>query len=103
MSISMYQTSVPVLVRALNNLSGILAKGAAHAAERNIAPDVLLHTRITPDMFPLIQRLKIPVTLFIYPSAISNADYAMTWAQLAEMGIKVPDGYRAEMAMAGGW
>ena len=37
------------------------------------------------DMFPLIKRFKIPVTLFIYPSAISNADYAMTWAQLAEM------------------
>lgn len=43
------------------------------------------HRTIYSDMFPLIQRLKIPVTLFIYPSAISNADYAMTWAQLAEM------------------
>ncbi|HAY23425.1 MAG TPA: polysaccharide deacetylase, partial [Desulfobacterales bacterium] len=26
-----------------------------------------------------------PVTLFIYPSAISNASYAMTWAQLQEL------------------
>lgn len=43
------------------------------------------HRTVYSDMFPLIQRLKIPVTLFIYPSAISNADYAMTWAQLAEM------------------
>ncbi|MDP2330380.1 MAG: polysaccharide deacetylase family protein [Reyranella sp.] len=43
------------------------------------------HRTIYSDMFPLIQGLKIPVTLFIYPSAISNADYAMTWAQLAEM------------------
>ena len=59
MSISMYQTSVPVLVRALNNLAAILAKGAAHAAERNIAPEVLLHTRITPDMFPLIRQVQI--------------------------------------------
>lgn len=59
MSISMYQTSVPVLVRALNNLSGVLAKGAAHAAERNIAPEVLLNTRITPDMFPLIRQVQI--------------------------------------------
>ena len=59
MSITMYQTCVPVLVRALNNLSGILAKGAAHAAERNIAPDVLLNTRITPDMFPLIRQVQI--------------------------------------------
>jgi peptidoglycan/xylan/chitin deacetylase (PgdA/CDA1 family) len=36
-------------------------------------------------MFPIIKRDKIPVTLFIYPSAISNAAYAMTWPQLAEM------------------
>jgi len=43
------------------------------------------HRTVYSDMFPLIKRFKIPVTLFIYPSAISNADYAMTWAQLAEM------------------
>jgi peptidoglycan/xylan/chitin deacetylase (PgdA/CDA1 family) len=36
-------------------------------------------------MFPLIQRYRVPVTLFIYPSAISNAPYALTWQQLAEM------------------
>jgi peptidoglycan/xylan/chitin deacetylase (PgdA/CDA1 family) len=43
------------------------------------------HRTVHSDMFPLIRRLGIPVTLFIYPSAISNADYALTWAQLAEM------------------
>ncbi|NID17497.1 DUF1993 domain-containing protein [Luteibacter yeojuensis] len=59
MSISMYQTCVPVLVRALTNLSGVLAKGAAHAAEKNIAHEVMLHTRITPDMFPLARQVQI--------------------------------------------
>lgn len=59
MSITMYQACVPVLVRALTNLSGVLSKGAAHAAEKNIAPEVLLHTRITPDMFPLIRQVQI--------------------------------------------
>jgi uncharacterized protein len=59
MSVSMYQVCVPVLVRALDNLSGVLAKGAAHATERNIAPEVLLNTRITPDMFPLIRQVQI--------------------------------------------
>jgi uncharacterized protein len=59
MSITMYQTCVPVLVRTLTNLSGVLAKGAAHATERNIAPEVLLNTRITPDMFPLIRQVQI--------------------------------------------
>lgn len=43
------------------------------------------HRSIFTEMFPLIQRFKIPVTLFIYPSAISNASYALTWDQLREM------------------
>lgn len=43
------------------------------------------HRTVYTDLFPLIQRLRIPVTLFIYPSAISNASYALTWEQLAEM------------------
>jgi peptidoglycan/xylan/chitin deacetylase (PgdA/CDA1 family) len=36
-------------------------------------------------MAPIVQKYKIPVTLFIYPSAISNASYAMTWDQLREL------------------
>jgi len=35
--------------------------------------------------YPLIKKYKVPVTLFIYPSAISNASYAMTWDQLTKM------------------
>ena len=37
------------------------------------------------DLFPLVRALRMPVTLFVYPSAISNASYAMTWAQLATL------------------
>ena len=36
-------------------------------------------------MNPLVRKYHIPVTLFIYPSAISNASYAMTWDQLREL------------------
>lgn len=43
------------------------------------------HVSVFTDMFPLIRHYRIPVTLFIYPSAISNAKYAMTWQQLREM------------------
>lgn len=43
------------------------------------------HESVFTDMFPLIKRYHVPVTLFIYPSAISNAHYAMTWAQLRQM------------------
>ncbi|MBI5057716.1 MAG: polysaccharide deacetylase family protein [Nitrospirae bacterium] len=43
------------------------------------------HRTVYTEMFPLIKKYNIPVTLFIYPSAISNAPYAMTWEQLREM------------------
>jgi peptidoglycan/xylan/chitin deacetylase (PgdA/CDA1 family) len=40
------------------------------------------HVTVFTAMRPIIERHHIPVTLFIYPSAISNASYAMTWEQL---------------------
>jgi peptidoglycan/xylan/chitin deacetylase (PgdA/CDA1 family) len=43
------------------------------------------HKSVYTDMFPLVKKYQVPVTLFIYPSAISNASYAMTWSQLKEM------------------
>ena len=43
------------------------------------------HETVFTEMLPVVERRKIPVTLFVYPSAISNASYAMTWAQLAIM------------------
>ena len=43
------------------------------------------HRSVYSDMFPLIKKYRLPVTLFIYPSAISNASYALTWGQLGEM------------------
>jgi peptidoglycan/xylan/chitin deacetylase (PgdA/CDA1 family) len=43
------------------------------------------HKSIYTDMLPLVKKYRVPVTLFIYPSAISNAPYAMTWGQLREI------------------
>ena len=43
------------------------------------------HKSVYTDMFPLLKRYRVPAALFIYPSAISNATYAMTWSQLREM------------------
>jgi hypothetical protein len=43
------------------------------------------HISVYREMVPLVRKYRIPVTLFIYPSAISNASYAMTWAQLREI------------------
>jgi peptidoglycan/xylan/chitin deacetylase (PgdA/CDA1 family) len=43
------------------------------------------HRSVYTEMLPLIRRHRYPVTLFVYPSAVSNASYAMTWAQLHEL------------------
>ena len=59
MSISMYQATVPVLARTLNNLIQILEKGAAHAEARKIEPAVLLNSRLFPDMFALTRQVQI--------------------------------------------
>jgi peptidoglycan/xylan/chitin deacetylase (PgdA/CDA1 family) len=43
------------------------------------------HRSVYTDLYPRIRHYRLPVTLFIYPSAISNASYALTWPQLQEM------------------
>jgi len=59
MSISMYQVSVPVLVRALTNLRSVLQKGEAHAEAKKFKPEVLLNDRLAPDMLPLTRQVQI--------------------------------------------
>ncbi len=59
MAISMFQASVPVFIRALNNLAAILEKGVAHASSRKIDEAVLLNSRIFPDMFPLVRQVQL--------------------------------------------
>ena len=55
----MYQASVPVFVRALNNLAAILEKAAAHAEARKIDPAVLINYRLYPDMLALSRQVQI--------------------------------------------
>lgn len=43
------------------------------------------HISVYTDALPLLKKYRVPVTLFIYPSAISNASYAMTWDQLRQL------------------
>jgi hypothetical protein len=55
----MYQASIPVFTRQLNNLSTILGLAAADAEARKIDPSVLLNARLAPDMFPLSRQVQI--------------------------------------------
>lgn len=58
MTLSLYQASVPVLVRALNNLSAILGKATVHAEAKKIDPSVFINARLAPDMFPLARQIQ---------------------------------------------
>ena len=59
MTISMYQASVPTIIRALNNLAAVLDKGQQHAEAKKIDPAVLIGCRLYPDMLPLSKQVQI--------------------------------------------
>src|ERR1700688_484672 len=63
MSFSMSQASLPVFEISLNALSAILDKADAHAAAKKIDPSVLLHSRLSPDMFALVRQVQIATDL----------------------------------------
>jgi hypothetical protein len=59
MTLSMYQASVPTFLQMLASLQTILDKAEAFATARKIEPAVLLNTRLTPDMFPLVRQVQL--------------------------------------------
>lgn len=59
MSQSIYEVTVPTLLRAFDNLAVILDKGRAHAEQEKIEPSVLLNMRLYPNMFPLTRQVQI--------------------------------------------
>lgn len=62
-----------------------LGKGAPLPAKPVVITVDDGHISVYTEMLPLATKANIPVTLFIYPSAIGNASYAMTWDQLGEL------------------
>jgi uncharacterized protein len=56
---SMSQASLPVFEINLNALSAILDKAEAYAASKKIDPAVLLHSRLSPDMFDLTRQIQV--------------------------------------------
>ena len=57
--LSMFDTTIPPLKRALLNLSHILKKGEAYANTKSIEHAVLLNARLFPDMYPIIRQVYI--------------------------------------------
>lgn len=60
-------------------------KGPAPAPKSVVIVEDDAHKTVYSDMLPLVRKYNVPVTVFVYPSAISNAKYAMTWDQLREL------------------
>jgi hypothetical protein len=56
MSLSVYQSSVPVFERSLNAFTAILDKAAAHAAASKFDPAIYMTMRLRPDMFALARQ-----------------------------------------------
>lgn len=60
MSLSMYQASVPVILRAFANLTHVLEKGKAYAEAKKLdATTGLPQSRLFVDMLPLVSQVRI--------------------------------------------
>jgi hypothetical protein len=58
MSLSLYDTSVPVFTQLLTAASHNLDKAAAFAEAKKIDPGILFGSRLYPDMFPFIRQIQ---------------------------------------------
>jgi hypothetical protein len=58
MPVSLYDISVPVFIRGLQNLGAVLEKGRAFAKEKGIGDEELAAARLYPDMFPLTGQIQ---------------------------------------------
>jgi hypothetical protein len=56
---SFYDATVPAYLQVLGSLSGLLTKAEAHCKAKNIQPDVLLNSRLYPDMLPLSKQIQL--------------------------------------------
>ncbi len=58
-TISMYNASVPVFIKMLNNLNAILGKAETWSEAKKIDEKYLMTARIAPDMLPFTKQIQI--------------------------------------------
>ena len=58
MPLSLYQALIPTLLRGLDNLSAVLAKGKAYAEANQIDMSTLLEAQLAPDMYSLTRQIQ---------------------------------------------
>lgn len=54
-----YTSSIPVFTQMLGGLKTVLSKAEAHATDKKIDPNALLHARLFPDMFNLLRQVQV--------------------------------------------
>ncbi len=56
---NIYTYTVPLFIKLLNGLKGVLAKAEEHAKEQGIDEATILNDRLAPDMFPLKRQVQV--------------------------------------------
>lgn len=89
MATELYDLTVPVFIRGLNALSGLLDKGAAFAAEKGIDPATLTGAQLIADMKPLTAQVQFAcdtakgtMTRLGELEPVAMADTEQTFAEL---------------------
>lgn len=89
MATALYDLTVPMFIRGLNALSGVLDKGAAFAAEKGIDPATLTGAQLIADMKPLTAQVQFAcdtakgtVTRLGDLEPVAMADTELTFAEL---------------------
>lgn len=55
----LYDVSIAPLIRNLENLRHILQQGEEYAAQKKVAPEILLNSRLFVDMYPLTKQVQL--------------------------------------------
>lgn len=56
---TLFDNTIPVLIHSLNNLQKILLKAEAYADQKQFTAEVLVNSRLFPDMLPLVKQIQI--------------------------------------------
>ena len=98
MAISLYDASVPVFIRGLDQLTHVLNKGLAHAQAQGLDTATLVNARLAPDMLTLagqVQRAsdasKLAAARLGGMTAPSFADTESTYDELLQRIAKTRD------------
>lgn len=70
-----YENTIPSFIKGLRNLLALMGKGMAHAESKKFDINVLMQSRLAPDMFPFYKQVQIACdTAKLAASRLSGKD-----------------------------